>query len=131
MGWLLLLIAGACEMVWPLGFKYTEGLNYKKHFFAVPATFAIMAVSLWLMSQATKRGIPIGTAYAVWTGLGAAGTVTLGIILWNEPHDWIRICCLALIILGAVGLKFLSPPEDNTQNENKQPASTPAVKEQT
>jgi quaternary ammonium compound-resistance protein SugE len=131
MGWLLLIIAGACEMVWPLGFKYTKGFNIKEHYLVVPATFAIMALSLWLMSLATKRGIPIGTAYAVWTGLGAAGTVTLGIILFKEPHDWIRMSCLALIILGVIGLKFLSPPEDNAEKDPKQANSTPALKEQT
>ena len=110
MAWALLLIAGACEMVWPLGFKYTNG--FKQHYGAVFITFGVMGLSLWLMSQATARGIHVGTAYAVWTGLGAAGTAVLGIILFNEPRDLIRLACLGLIIIGVVGLKFLSPPQE-------------------
>jgi quaternary ammonium compound-resistance protein SugE len=115
MAWIFLLLAGACEMVWPLGFKYTNG--FKTHFGFVALTFAIMILSFWLMSVATNRGIHVGTAYAVWTGLGAAGTAILGMILFNEPRDAIRISCLVLIIAGAVGLKFFSPPTaiDSTQ----------------
>src|SRR2546423_13575581 len=108
MAWALLLIAGACEMVWPLGFKYTNG--FKQHYGAVFTTFAVMGLSLWLMSQATAKGIHVGTAYAVWTGLGAAGTAVLGIILFNEPRDLTRLACLALVICRGGGVEFLSPP---------------------
>jgi quaternary ammonium compound-resistance protein SugE len=110
MAWFFLLTAAACEMVWPLGFKYTNG--FRQHYWAVAVTFSIMGLSLWLMSMAVNRGVPIGTAYAVWTGLGTAGTVTLGIWLFKEPNDWVRMSCLGLIILGVVGLKFLSPPQE-------------------
>jgi len=108
MAWLFLICAGICEMIWPLGFKYTNG--FKTHVPAIGATFAIMCLSLWLMSQATAKGVPIGTAYAVWTALGAAGTAVLGIILFHEPRDAVRLVCLGMIIAGAVGLKFIAPP---------------------
>src|SRR4051812_24253539 len=113
MAWVYLFIAGACEMVWPLGFKYTHG--FKAHYPAVAVTFAIMTLSLWLMAQATAKGIPVGTAYAVWTGLGAAGTAVLGMILFNDPRDAFRITCLSLIIVGAVGLKFRPPPSQQVE----------------
>jgi len=109
MPWTFLILAGACEMVWPLGFKYTRG--FSMHYWAVAGTFALMILSFYLMSVATKQGIPVGTAYAVWTGLGAAGTDVLGIMLFHEPRDMLRLSCLTLIIAGAVGLKFLAPPE--------------------
>ena len=108
MPWFFLILAGICEMVWPLGFKYTAG--FSRHYWAVGTTFAIMILSFYLMSVATARGIPIGTAYAVWTGIGAAGTAILGMLLFQESSDFLRLTCLALIISGAVGLKFLSPP---------------------
>ena len=110
MAWIFLLLAGVCEMVWPLGFKYTHG--FKMHYWAVGLTFAILILSFWLMSLATNRGLPMGTVYAVWTGLGATGTAILGIVLFHEPRDWVRLACLGLIIAGVVGLKFLSPPEE-------------------
>ncbi|HEY4329862.1 MAG TPA: multidrug efflux SMR transporter [Phycisphaerae bacterium] len=109
MPWLLLIIAGICEMVWPLGFKYTHA--FSQNYWAIGCTFAVMGLSLYLMSLATKLGIPIGTAYAVWTGIGAAGTAALGILLFQEPRDLVRLACLGLIIAGIVGLKILSPVE--------------------
>lgn len=107
MAWIYLLIAGVCEMAWPLGFKYTNG--FKEHGWAIAGTFGIMGVSIWLMGVATSKGIPVGTAYAVWTAIGATGTALLGMILFNEPRDITRLACLVLIIIGVVGLKFLSP----------------------
>lgn len=109
MAWFLLFLAGVCEMAWPLGFKYTNG--FKQHIWLIAATMAIMLLSFALMSQAVSRGIHVGTAYAVWTALGAAGTAALGMYLFNEPRDLVRIGCLGLIIVGVVGLKFLTPPE--------------------
>jgi len=107
MPWLYLLLAAACEMSWPLGFKVTNG--FKTNYPAVAGTVVIMLLSFWFLSLATTRGIPIGTAYAVWTGLGAVGTTILGITLFHEPRDVMRLGCLGLIILGAVGLKMLTP----------------------
>ncbi len=108
MAWFYLLLAGCCEMVWPLGFKYTHG--FKVHVWAMALTLALMTLSFWLMGVATNKGIPIGTAYAVWTGLGATGTAVLGMVLFKDPRDAFRLACLSLIILGAIGLKFKSPP---------------------
>jgi quaternary ammonium compound-resistance protein SugE len=105
MGWIYLLLAGACEMVWPLGFKYTHG--FRDHYWAIGGTVLVMITSFGLMSLATNRGgIAVGTAYAVWTGLGATGTVLLGMSLFHEPRDAWRLACLSLIILGVVGLKL-------------------------
>ena len=113
MAWIWLLLAGVCEMLWPLGFKVTDGFTVR--YWAVGMTFGVMILSFYLMSLATRGGIPIGTTYAVWTGLGAAGTAVLGIVLFHESHDWKRLACLSLIIAGAVGLKFLTSPEKGSR----------------
>jgi quaternary ammonium compound-resistance protein SugE len=107
MPWLYLLLAGLCEMAWPLGFKYTNG--FRSNYPLIALTIAIGLLSFWLLAQATYKGIPIGTAYAVWTGLGATGTAILGITLFGEPRDFLRLSCLTLIILGVIGLKLSSP----------------------
>ncbi len=112
MAWIYLLLAAGCEMAWPLGFKYTNG--FKAHYWAVGVTMAMMLLSFWLMSRAEANGIHVGTAYAVWTGLGTAGTVVLGIILFREPGGLLRLGCLTLILVGAVGLKLFSPPGDSS-----------------
>ena len=106
MAWFYLVLAGVCEMVWPIGFKYTNG--FKEHAWATVGTFAVMGLSFWLMSIAIRHGIHVGNAYAVWTGIGAAGTAILGIMLFNEPRNIARLSCLALIIIGAIGLKLTS-----------------------
>lgn len=113
MPWLYLLLAGVCEMAWPLGFKYTNG--FKTNYPVIAVTMATMLLSFGLLAQATSKGIHIGTAYAVWTGIGAAGTAMIGIFLFKEPRDFVRLSCLALIILGVIGLKYLSPPQQPTQ----------------
>jgi quaternary ammonium compound-resistance protein SugE len=109
MGWLYLLAAGICEMAWPIGFKYTDG--FTKNSGAIYGTIAIMFCSFWLMSRAIREGIPMGTAYAVWTGIGAVGTALIGILLFKEPRDVSRLVCLGVVIVGLVGLKLLSPSE--------------------
>jgi quaternary ammonium compound-resistance protein SugE len=108
MAWILLLAAGACEMVWPIGFKLSNG--FRQNSWAIAGTMAIMLLSFWLMAQAIHRGIHVGTAYAVWTGIGATGTAILGMLLFNEPRDLVRLGCLTLVIGGVIGLKFASPP---------------------
>lgn len=102
MAWLLLVVAGALEVVWAIGLKYTHGFTR-----LTPSliTLAAMAASLWLLAQAV-RTLPIGTAYAVWTGVGAAGTAVLGMLLFNEPRDLLRGVSLALIVAGILGLKL-------------------------
>ena len=113
MAWLFLLLAATCEMAWPIGFKYTNG--FRVHYPIIALTMATMLLSFWLMSQSVSRGIHIGTAYAVWTGLGAAGTVILGMILFKEPRDVVRLTFLVVIIVGVIGLKFVSPPDQSTE----------------
>lgn len=103
--WLLLFVAAALEVVWALGLKYTEGFTR-----LVPSTWTIaaMVASMYCLSLAT-RGIPIGTAYAVWTGLGAVGAAIGGMVLFDEPRDLTRIVALAMIVGGVAALKLAHP----------------------
>jgi quaternary ammonium compound-resistance protein SugE len=102
--WLLLIAAGLLEVVWAIGLKYTEGFSR-----LVPSviTIAAMIASVWLLAMALKS-IPVGTGYAVWTGIGAVGTAILGIILFNEAATAARIVCIGLIVAGIFGLKLAS-----------------------
>lgn len=102
MAWVYLLIAGIFEIVWAMGLKYSYGFT---KLWPSVITLAGMAVSFWLLSLATKT-LPIGTAYAIWTGIGALGTVLLGIFLLGEPVGALRIVFLGLIVAGIVGLKM-------------------------
>lgn len=115
MAWFFLFLAGVCEMAWPIGFKYTNG--FRSHYVVIGLTMACMLLSFWLMSLAVNRGIHIGTAYAVWTGLGATGTVILGIMLFNEPGNLIRLICLGVVIVGVIGLKLFSPAPSASSSE--------------
>ncbi|GAA4881418.1 quaternary ammonium compound efflux SMR transporter SugE [Paenibacillus vulneris] len=101
MAWVYLIIAGLFEVVWAVSIKYTNGFTK-----LVPSavTVAGMAVSFYFLSQALKS-LPMGTAYAIWTGIGALGTVIIGMFFLGEPRDAIRILFLLLIIGGIVGLK--------------------------
>ncbi len=102
--WILLLIAGLLEVVWAIGLKYTEGFSK-----LVPSVITItaMVISVWLLALALK-GIPVGTGYAVWTGIGAVGTAILGIVLFNEAATVARLACIGLIVAGIFGLKLVS-----------------------
>jgi quaternary ammonium compound-resistance protein SugE len=104
MEWLLLVLAGCLECVWAIGLKYTEGFSRP-----LPSvlTIAAMACSFWLLSIAMKT-IPAGTAYAVWTGIGAAGVATAGMLLFHEPREVARIICILLIVAGVAGLRLFS-----------------------
>jgi quaternary ammonium compound-resistance protein SugE len=104
MAWLLLLIAGLLEVGWAVGLKYTEGFTR-----LVPSmlTLFCMAASIGILSLALKS-LPMGTAYAVWTGIGAVGTAILGIVLFGDPAGLARIACIGLIVAGIVGLKLAS-----------------------
>lgn len=104
MAWSLLFFAGLFEVVWAVGLKYTHGFT---KLLPTSITIVAMAVSFYLLALSLKT-LPIGTAYAVWTGIGAVGTVILGIILFKEPATFIRLSCIALIITGMVGLKISS-----------------------
>ncbi|HTD02579.1 quaternary ammonium compound efflux SMR transporter SugE [Undibacterium sp.] len=103
MAWLILFIAGILEVVWAIGLKYTD--NFSRLWPSI-GTLAAMAASVWLLSVAMKS-LPVGTAYAVWTGIGAVGTVIMGIILFGEAATASRLACMGLIISGIAGLKFL------------------------
>ena len=102
MAWVLLVIAGLFEIGWAIGLKYTDGFTR-----AWPSvgTGAAMVISVVLLGLA-MRSLPVGTAYAVWTGMGAVGTVLLGILLFNEPATAGRIACVVLIVTGILGLKL-------------------------
>jgi quaternary ammonium compound-resistance protein SugE len=103
-GWLALLLAGLLEVAWAVGLKYSDGLT---RFWpslamvtAIAASFALLSVSL--------KSVPFGTAYALWTGIGAAGSMIVGMLAFGESTDVVRIACLVLIIAGMVGLKLVS-----------------------
>ncbi|HSQ27625.1 MAG TPA: quaternary ammonium compound efflux SMR transporter SugE [Anaerolineales bacterium] len=107
MAWFILVIAGLFEIVWAVGLKYTEGFT---RFWPSIITAAGMVISLYLLSVALKQ-LPIGTAYAVWTGIGAVGTALIGIFFLGEPRDIARILSILLIVAGIVGLKIFSPAQ--------------------
>ena len=103
--WILLGAAGLLEIVWAIGLKYAEGFTKP-----VPSaiTIAAMVVSMWLLAQAA-RDLPIGTAYAVWTGIGAGAAVVVGMVAYSEPAETVRILLLMLLIGSIIGLKLVSP----------------------
>ena len=105
MAWLYLVVAGLLEVGWAIGLKYSEGFTK-----LVPSIFTVlgMIASFALLSQAL-RTLPIGTAYAIWTGIGAVGTAVVGILLLGESREVARIICILLIVAGIIGLKVTSP----------------------
>ncbi|HKR35497.1 MAG TPA: quaternary ammonium compound efflux SMR transporter SugE [Steroidobacteraceae bacterium] len=105
MAWLLLIIAGLCEIVWAIGLKYAEGFT---RFWPSVITVVAMLVSIVLLGFAMKS-LPVGTSYAVWVGVGAVGTAILGIVLLGESASPGRLASLALIVAGIVGLKLATP----------------------
>lgn len=105
MNWLILLVAGLLEVVWAVGLKYTEGFT---RLAPSVATLAAMAGSVGLLGLA-MRTLPLGTAYAVWTGIGTVGTAIAGMLLLGEPAGALRLGCIGLIVAGIVGLKVLTP----------------------
>ncbi len=104
MAWFYLLIAGLLEVVWAIGLKYTDGFTRLG-----PTTWTVgaMIASISLLGWAMKS-LPVGTAYAVWTGIGAVGTVILGIVLFGESASFQRLACVGLIVAGIVGLKLVT-----------------------
>jgi quaternary ammonium compound-resistance protein SugE len=105
MAWVILLLAGLFEVAWAVGLKYTEGFT---RLWPTVFTVAAMGVSLGLLGLALRH-LPLGTAYAVWTGVGTLGTVILGIWLFGESADALRLACIGLIVAGIVGLKLVTP----------------------
>jgi quaternary ammonium compound-resistance protein SugE len=105
MNWILLVLAGLCEIAWAIGLKYTEGFTRP---LPTVGTISAMLISIWLLGIAMKS-LPVGTAYAVWVGIGAVGTAILGIILLNESANPARLVSLGFIVAGIVGLKLATP----------------------
>lgn len=105
MAWLLLVIAGLCEIVWAIGLKYTAGFT---RLWPTVMTVTAMVVSIVLLGIAMKS-LPVGTSYAVWVGIGAVGTAAMGIVFLGEPATAGRLGSLVLIIAGIVGLKLATP----------------------
>ena len=104
MAWFYLVVAGLFEVVWAIGLKYTEGWT---RLWPSVGTLAAMVVSFWCLSQ-SLRSIPIGTGYAIWTGIGAVGAAALGILLFGDSASWPRLLCIGLIVCGVIGLKMVS-----------------------
>lgn len=104
MNWIVLFIAGLFEVAWAISLKYSEGFTKP---LASIFTIATMIISMALLSYSVKS-LPVGTAYAVWTGIGAVGTAILGIFLFNESREFMRIFFIFLIIAGLIGLRFYS-----------------------
>jgi quaternary ammonium compound-resistance protein SugE len=105
MSWIILVVAGLFEVGWAIGLKYTDGFT---RLWPTVGTVVAMIVSLWLLGIAMKS-LPVGTAYSVWVGVGAVGTVALGIVLLQEPMNAGRLLSVALIVAGIVGLKLATP----------------------
>lgn len=104
MSWAYLVLAGMLEIVWAIGLKYTQGFT---RLWPSTVTLAAMVASIWFLALAL-RTIPVGTGYAVWTGIGAVGTAILGIALFAEPATAARLACIGLIVAGILGLKLVS-----------------------
>ena len=103
--WIVLFFAGLCEIGWAVGLKYTAGFS---RLWPSVATVAAMLASVVLLGWSLKT-LPLGTAYAVWTGIGAVGTAILGMLLFGESREAARLACIALIVAGIVGLKLVTP----------------------
>ena len=105
MAWTYLIVAGVLEIVWAIGLKYTEGFTK-----LVPSLITGVAlVASMLFLALALRTVPVGTGYAIWTGIGAVGTAILGIVLFAEPATLARLGCIGLIVAGIVGLKLVTP----------------------
>jgi quaternary ammonium compound-resistance protein SugE len=102
--WIYLLIAGFFEITWAVSLKYSQGFS---RFWPALLSISAMILSIIFLSKALKI-LPLGTAYAVWTGIGAAGTAIIGIFLFQEPKDVLRLLCIGLILTGIVGLRIFS-----------------------
>lgn len=103
--WLVLLVAGLCEVTWAVGLKYTEGFT---RLWPSAGTLVAMVASVVLLGWSLKA-LPLGTAYAVWTGIGAVGTALMGMLLFGESREVARLVCIGLIVAGIVGLKVVTP----------------------
>ncbi|MEY2631999.1 MAG: hypothetical protein RIR00_653 [Pseudomonadota bacterium] len=107
LAWALVGLAGLCEVAWAVGLKYTDGFTR-----LLPSALTLLAmVASVVLLGASLKALPLGTAYAVWTGIGVIGTVLCGLYLFDEPRDLARLLCIGLIVTGIVGLKLLGSGE--------------------
>jgi quaternary ammonium compound-resistance protein SugE len=105
LAWVYLVLAGLLEIAWPLGVKWSDGFTRP-----LPVLGAVLSIAAsFALFGLASRSVPVGTAYAVWTGMGAAGAAILGMVLWQEPAGAARIACLVAIVAGVVGLKLFAP----------------------
>ncbi|CAD0305149.1 DMT family transporter [Xanthomonas hortorum] len=102
MPWIYLLLAGLFEIGFAMGLKYSDGFT---RLWPTVLTVGLAAISLWLLTQALKT-IPVGTGYAIWTGIGAVGVTIAGIALFGDSASWSRLACIGLIVAGVIGLKL-------------------------
>lgn len=109
--WIILIVAGLLEVGWAIGLKYTDGFT---RFWPTVATILAMVISMGLLGLAVKT-LPVGTAYAVWVGIGTVGTVVLGIFLLGESVTFLRLFSLSLIVAGIIGLKLATPNEPSPE----------------
>lgn len=105
MAWFYLILGGILEIIWMIAMKYSNGF---KNFWPSVIVVIALAASMFVVSLAIKS-IPMGTAYAIWTGIGAAGGAIAGILLFNESKDWLRLLSITLVIVGIIGLKISAP----------------------
>ena len=105
MAWVVLFIAGLLEIGWAIGLKYTDGFT---RLWPSIGTVGAMSISFLLLSHALKT-IPVGTGYAVWTAIGAVGTVVVGMVFLSEPREVGKLVCILMIVIGVIGLKIISP----------------------
>lgn len=120
MAWFYLFLGGVLEIIWLIAMKYSNGF---KNFWPSAIVVGALIGSMYVVSLAIKT-IPMGTAYAIWTGIGAAGGAIAGILLFNESKDWLRLLSIALIIAGIVGLKITAPSDTPAQPLTATPAPT-------
>ncbi len=106
--WTILIVAGVCEIAWAVGLKYSDGFS---RLWPSIATLLAMILSVVLLGVSLKS-LPLGTAYAVWTGIGAVGTAICGILLFDEVRSTARLLCITMIVAGIVGLKLVTPSSD-------------------
>lgn len=105
MAWVILVIAGIFEIGWAVGMKYTQGFT---RLWPTVFTASALILSMALLGLAVRQ-LPLGTAYAIWTGIGTVGTAILGMLLFREPATAARLVCITMIVVGIVGLKFVAP----------------------
>jgi quaternary ammonium compound-resistance protein SugE len=118
--WIALLTAGCCEMAWPFGYKWSGGLQISRLWPWGIVAIVLLVVSFLLMGRAA-RVLPMGTVYAVWTGMGATGVAIAGMLFFHEPRTLARLICLSLVVVGVIGLKFFAGVDEASTTASHPP----------